>query len=47
MVLYGGVTGPDAIVGSTGTVESIEQAEIYVRVQGELWKVSSTGGSLK
>ena len=46
-VLYDSVTDPDCIVGSTGTVESIEQAEIYVRVQGELWKASSTGGSLK
>ena len=46
-VLYGGVTGPDAIVGSTGTVETIDQPEIYVRVQGELWKASCPGSELK
>jgi membrane protein implicated in regulation of membrane protease activity len=47
MVLYGGVTGPDAIVGSTGTVDTIMQNEVYVRVQGELWKASCPGSELK
>ena len=46
-VLYGGVTGPDTIVGSTGTVETIMQTEVYVRVQGELWKASCPGSELK
>jgi len=46
-ILYGGVTGPDAIVGSTGTVETIMQTEVYVRVQGELWKASCPGSGLK
>ena len=44
-VLYGGVTGADSIVGSTGTVESV-LPEIFVRVQGELWKASCPGGGL-
>ena len=47
MVLYGGVTGPDAIVGSTGTVETIMPDEVWVRVQGELWKASCPGCELK
>jgi membrane protein implicated in regulation of membrane protease activity len=46
-VLYEGVTEPDAIVGSTGTVETIMQTEVYVRVQGELWKASCPGSELK
>ena len=46
-VLYDGVTGPDSIVGSTGTVETILQSEVYVRVQGELWKASCPGSELK
>jgi len=45
-VLYGGVTGADSILGSTGTVEST-MPEIFVRVQGELWKASCPGGALK
>jgi membrane protein implicated in regulation of membrane protease activity len=47
MVLYGGVTGPDAIVGSTGVVETIAQDEVWVRVEGELWKASCPGSELK
>jgi len=46
-VLYGGVTGPDAIVGSSGIVETIMQTEVYVRVQGELWKASCPGSEPK
>jgi len=46
-VLYGGVTGPDSMVGSTGTVETVDQTEVYVRAQGELWKASCPGGGLK
>ncbi len=45
-VLYGGVTGSDSIVGSTGTVESVAP-EVFVRVQGELWKADCSGGKLK
>lgn len=39
-VLRESVTDPDSIVGSTGTVESVVENEVYVRVQGELWKSS-------
>ena len=46
-VLYGGVTGPESMVGSMGTVETVEQTEVYVRVQGELWKACCPGGGLK
>jgi len=45
-VLYGDVTGPEAIVGSIGTVETI-QPEIFIKVQGELWKASCPDGELK
>jgi membrane protein implicated in regulation of membrane protease activity len=45
-VLYGGVTGSDSIVGSTGMVESVSP-EAFVRVQGELWKAYCPGGELK
>jgi len=45
-VLYGGVTGADSIVGSTGTVESVAP-ELFVRVQGELWKAYSPDAELK
>ena len=47
MVLYGGVTGPDAIVGSTGIVETDLPPDVYVRVQGELWKASCPGYKLQ
>jgi membrane protein implicated in regulation of membrane protease activity len=46
-VLYEGVTEPGSIVGSTGIVETIVQSEVWVRVQGELWKASCTGCRLK
>ena len=46
-VLYGGVTGLDSMVGSAGTVETVQQQEIYVRVQGELWKASCPDGVLQ
>jgi len=46
-VLYGGVTGLDSMVGSAGTVETVQQQEIYVRVQGELWKASCPDGELQ
>jgi len=39
-VLYEGVTGPDSIIGSTGAVETIMQNEVWVRIEGELWKAS-------
>jgi membrane protein implicated in regulation of membrane protease activity len=45
-VLYGDVTGPEAIVGSTGTVETV-LPEAFIRVQGELWKASCPDGELK
>lgn len=45
-VLYGDVTGPEALVGSTGTVETVFP-EAFVMVQGELWKASCTDGKLK
>jgi membrane protein implicated in regulation of membrane protease activity len=45
-VLYGGVTGSDSIVGSTGMVESVSP-EAFVRVQGELWKADCHEGDLK
>jgi len=45
-VLYEGVTGAEAIVGSMGTVETV-LPEAFVRVQGELWKASCPGGDLK
>ena len=46
-VLYGGVTGLDSMAGSAGAVETVQQQEIYVRVQGELWKASCPDGELK
>jgi membrane protein implicated in regulation of membrane protease activity len=46
-VLYESVTDPDSIVGNTGTVESVQENEVYVRVQGELWKSSCPGCQLK
>ncbi|MFA5399544.1 MAG: NfeD family protein [Dehalococcoidia bacterium] len=45
-VLYGDVTGPEAIVGSTGVVETVFP-EAFVRVQGELWNASCPDGELK
>ncbi len=45
-VLYRDVTGADSIIGSTGTVESV-QPEVFVRVQGELWKADCPDGKLK
>jgi len=46
-VLYEGVTGPDAIIGSTGAVETIMQNEVWVRIEGELWKASCPDSELK
>jgi membrane protein implicated in regulation of membrane protease activity len=46
-VLYESVTDPDSIVGSRGTVESVLETEVYVRVQGELWKSSCPDCQLK
>jgi len=46
-VLYSGVTDPDSIVGSTGVVETVTQDEVWVRVEGELWKSSCPGCRLK
>jgi len=46
-VLYPSVTDPDALVGNTGMVETITQDEVYVRVQGELWKACCPGVPLK
>lgn len=45
-VLYEGVTGPDSIVGSTGMVETV-LPEVFVRVQGELWKAYCPDSELK
>jgi len=45
-VLYRDATGADSIIGSTGTVESI-RPEVFVRVQGELWKADCADGNLK
>ncbi len=45
-VLYGGVTGADSIVGSIAAVETVQQQEVYVRVQGELWKAYCQDGEL-
>lgn len=45
-VLYRDVTGADSIIGSTATVESA-QPEVFVRVQGELWKAYCPDGKLK
>lgn len=45
-VLYGDVTGPEALLGSTGTVETIHP-EPFIRVQGELWKASCPDGEMK
>jgi membrane protein implicated in regulation of membrane protease activity len=46
-VLLEGVTSPETIVGSEGVVQQDLAPEGYVQVRGELWKASSTGGSIK
>ena len=46
-VLFKPVTSPEAIVGKEGVVEAELNPAGYVRVEGELWKATSSGGDLQ
>lgn len=46
-ILFNPVTAPEAIIGREGVVETGLKPTGYIRVDGELWKATSSGGDLQ